>query len=208
MRGVAFEPKYNFKQHGWNAQTLYLYSHCGTHMDAPIHFDAGPQTVDEIPLEQCMGPAWVVNLDGIQPKALITVTSLGSIATRLAPGDSLLLRTGWSAFVDQAKWREELPRVSLELARWCVDKRVKMLGVEPPSVADVNHLPEVIEVHQTLLAGGVLIVEGLTNLELINRDKVFFAALPLKPLGGDGSPVRAFAVEGEVSADWGLLMAH
>ena len=195
MRGVAFEPKFNFKEHGWNAQTLHLYSHCGTHMDAPIHSEAGDQTIDEIPLAQCMGPAWLVKLDGIAPKTLITVADLGDIATRFAPGDSLLLRTGWSAFVDQAKWRDELPRISLELARWCVEKRVKLLGVEPPSVADVNNLPEVIQIHQTLLGGGVLIVEGLTNLEAITQEKIFFAALPLKPLRGDGSPVRAFAME-------------
>jgi len=37
MRGVTFEPKHNFKEHGWNALTLQLYSHCGTHMDAPSH---------------------------------------------------------------------------------------------------------------------------------------------------------------------------
>jgi len=96
------------------------------------------------------------------------------------------------AFVDEAKWRDELPRVSLELTRWRVEHRVKLLGVEPPSVADVNHLPELIGIHQTLLGGGVLIVEGLTNLDAIFQEKVFFAALPLKPLRGDGSPVRAF----------------
>jgi len=141
------------------------------------------------------GPAWLVKLDGIAPKTLITVADLGEIAARLAPGDSLLLRTGWSVFVDQAKWRDELPRISLELARWCVEKHVKLLGVEPPSVADVHNLPEVVQIHQTLLGGGVLIVEGLTNLEAITQEKVFFAALPLKPLGGDGSPVRAFAME-------------
>lgn len=200
MRGVAFEPKCNFKEHGWNAQTLHLYSHCGTHMDAPIHSEAGDQTIDEIPLAQCMGTAWLVKLDGIAPRALITVANLGDIAARLAPGDSLILRTGWSAFVDQPKWRDELPRVSLELAQWCVAKQVKLLGVEPPSVADVNNLPEVIQVHQTLLRGGVLIVEGLTNLEAVTQERVFFAALPLKPLRGEGSPVRAFAVEGEGAA--------
>jgi kynurenine formamidase len=196
MRGVAFEPTFQFQDHGWNAQTLHLYSHCGTHMDAPFHSEAGDQTIDEVPLAQCLGPAWLVKLDGIAPKALITVADLGDIAVRLAPGDSLLLRTGWSAFVDQAKWRDELPRISLELARWCVEKRVKLLGVEPPSVADVHNLPEVIQIHQTLLGGGVLIVEGLTNLDAITQERVFFAALPLKPLRGDGSPVRAFAMEG------------
>ncbi|MHB8897169.1 MAG: cyclase family protein [Thermoguttaceae bacterium] len=195
MRGVAFEPTFHFQEHGWNAQTLHLYSHCGTHMDAPIHSEAGRQSIDEIPLARCMGPAWLVKLDGIAPRTLISVADLGNVATRLEPGDSLLLRTGWSALVDQARWRDELPRISLELARWCVEKRVKLLGVEPPSVADVHNLPEVIQIHQTLLGGGVLIVEGLANLEAITQEKVLFAALPLKPLGGDGSPVRAFAVE-------------
>jgi kynurenine formamidase len=60
----------------------------------------------------------------------------------------------------------------------------------------VKHLPELIRIHQTLLRGGVLIVEGLINLDAIVQEKFFFAALPLKPLRGDGSPVRAFAVEG------------
>ena len=196
MRGVACEPKFNFKEHGWNAQTLHLYSHCGTHMDAPTHAEAGDRTIDEVPLSQCMGPAWLVKLDGIAARALITVADIGSIAPRFVPGESLILRTGWSAFIDDAKWRDELPRVSLELARWCVEHRVKLLGVEPPSVADVNDLPELNLIHKTLLEGGVLPVEGLTNLGEISQERVFFAALPLKPLRGDGSPVRAFAVEG------------
>lgn len=197
MRGVEFEPRFNFREHGWNACTLHLYSHCGTHMDAPLHSEAGPDSIDEIPLSRCLGPAWVVPLDGIAPRALITVSDLGDIAARLAPRDSLLLRTGWSAWVDQPRWRDELPRVSLELARWCVARQVNILGVEPPSVADVHNLPELVAVHQTLLGGGVLIVEGLTNLDALAPGKVFFAALPLKPLRGDGSPVRAFAIEGD-----------
>jgi kynurenine formamidase len=201
MRGVACEPKFNFREHGWNAQTLHLYSHCGTHIDAPTHSEAGDLTIDQVPLSQCMGPAWLVKLDGIAPRTMITVADLDDIATRFAPGDSLILRTGWSAFVDEAKWRDELPRVSLELAGWCVEHHVKLLGVEPPSVADVNHLPELIQIHQTLLSGGVLIVEGLINLDAISQEKFFFAALPLKPLQGDGSPVRAFAIEsGQLTA--------
>lgn len=196
MRGVACEPKFNFREHGWNAQTLHLYSHCGTHMDAPTHVEAGDGTIDEVPLEQCMGAAWLVKLDGISPRTLITVADLGAIAARFAPGESLILRTGWSAFVDETKWRDELPRVGPELAGWCVENRVKLLGVEPPSVADVNNRTELIGIHRILLGGEVLIVEGLTNLQAITQEKVFFAALPLKPLSGDGSPVRAFAVEG------------
>ena len=72
-----------------------------------------------------------------------------------------------------------------------------MLGVETPSIADVNNLPEVTLIHKILLGGGVNIVEGLTNLDaLAPGEKVFFAALPLKIAGGDGCPCRAFAFEG------------
>ena len=196
MRGVDFEPKFNFADHGWNAQTLHLYSHCGTHMDAPLHSEAGDESIDEVPLERCMGPAWVVDLDGIAPRSVITVGHLGSVGQRLMAGDSLLLRTGWSRFVNETRYRDELPPVSLDFANWCADHGVRMLGVEPPSVADVHNLAEVVPVHQALLRGGVLIVEGLTNLDALRDEKVFFCAVPLKPLRGDGAPVRAFAIEG------------
>ena len=70
-----------------------------------------------------------------------------------------------------------------------------MIGVEPPSVAEINNASEVTDIHQILLSGGVVIVEGLSNLEALQRSKVFFVALPLKIEGGDGSPCRALAIE-------------
>ncbi len=70
-----------------------------------------------------------------------------------------------------------------------------MLGVEPPSVADVHNMDEVTAVHKTLLGGGVIVVEGLANLDQIQSEKVTFMAFPLKIAGGDGAPVRALAIE-------------
>jgi kynurenine formamidase len=200
MRGFASEPKYTVARDGWNASTLSLYTHAGTHMDSQIHFEAGPETLDQIPLERCLGPAWLVNLAGIAPKALIEITHFGEVANQFQPGDSLLLRTDWSRHVDNpAIYRDQLPRISEGLARWCVDKRVKILGVEPPSIADVTNLPEVTFIHKILLGGGVNIVEGLTNLDALAPGKLFFVALPLKISGGDGCPCRAFAVEGNLA---------
>ena len=59
----------------------------------------------------------------------------------------------------------------------------------------MNDLPEVTEVHQTLFRGGVVIVEGLVNLDQLTQPIVEFIALPLKVNDGDGSPVRAIAIE-------------
>jgi kynurenine formamidase len=70
-----------------------------------------------------------------------------------------------------------------------------MLGVEPPSVADVNNAEELKSVHKILLGGGVIVVEGLVNLEKISEEKVTLIAMPLKISGGDGAPARVLAIE-------------
>lgn len=203
MRGFHAEPTSRYETDGWNASTLHLYSHCGTHMDAQVHFEAGPETVDQHALRRCMGPAWLVNLSPILPKTLIEVVHLGDVASHFTSGESLLLRTDWSKHLeDPGLYRDSLPRISPSLAEWCVEKRVKILAVEPPSVADVNNKAEVTRVHKILLGGGVLIVEGLAHLDQVRARKVFFAALPLKPLGGDGCPCRAIAIEGIPPNGW------
>jgi kynurenine formamidase len=63
-------------------------------------------------------------------------------------------------------------------------------------VADVNDKEELTRIHKILLGGNITIVEGLTNLEALTKERVFFVAAPLKIEGGDGCPCRAFAVEG------------
>jgi kynurenine formamidase len=195
MPGVSFDTARTLEKDGWNAKTLHLYSHAGTHMDAPLHFGVNGPTIDQILPESCIGPAWVVNLNGIAPKTQITVAHLGEVADKVQAGDSLLLKTGWSQHSQEKKYRDELPRISEALAYWCAEKKVKMLGVEPPSVADVNNLEEVTLIHKILLEAGVIIVEGLTNLEQLTQEKVTFMALPLKITGGDGAPARAIAIE-------------
>ncbi len=197
IRGVEFEKLHTTNEHGWNSRMLHLYSHAGTHMDAPLHFAAGDGTIDRIPLEHCFVPAWVIELTGIKPKELITVGHLGAVADKVRPDDGLLFKTGWSKYIDQPRYyRDSFPRVSQELAEWCVERRIRLLGIEPPSVADVNSLEEITLIHRILLTRSIIIVEGLTNLTALREERVLFGALPLKIEGGDGSPCRAFAVEG------------
>jgi arylformamidase len=196
MRGVEWEQAKTVEDDGWNARTVHLYSHAGTHMDAQTHFAAGPGTIDTTPLERCMGSAWVINLDGIEDQCEITIADLGRVSKEFKSGESLLLRTGWSRHVGNPQhYRDHFPRISEELAHWCVENQVNILGVEPPSVANVNDMAELTRIHQILLGANITIVEGLTNLDALSQDKVFFVAAPLKIEGGDGFPCRAFAIE-------------
>jgi arylformamidase len=195
MPGVDVSIAKRLEVEGWNATTLSLYSHCGTHMDAPRHFLPEGATLDRQDLSVCIGPATVVNLAPAEPRQLITVDDLSAVDDAIGPGTRLLFRTDWHKRYGTPEYRNELPRISLELAQWLVERKVAMIGVEPPSVADVNNKQELTEVHQTLFRGNVLIVEGLANLDQIRSSNIEFIALPMKITGGDGSPVRAIAIE-------------
>jgi kynurenine formamidase len=195
MRGVKIEPARILEKDGWNASTLSLYSHCGTHMDVPIHFGVGRQTIDQLDVSRLIGPAWVVDVRPIEPRASIGVEHMNGIADKIEPGDGVLICTGWSEYSGQDRYGNELPRISADLARWCVEKRVRILGVEPPSVADVNNIEELTTVHKILFKGNVIVVEGLANLQSLTKPKVTLIALPLKIADGDGAPARALAIE-------------
>ncbi len=195
MRGVEFEVNSTIEGKGWNTTKLHLYSHAGTHMDAQHHFVSQGETLDALALDKCVGPALVIDLTFLKPRELITVEHLAPYAEKIGPGTRLLLKTGWSVRIDSPAYRSHLPRVSLPLAEWLAERQVALLGVEPPSVADINSKEELTSIHRTLLKAGIVIVEGLANLDALQQEQVTFIALPLKLKGGDGSPVRAIAIE-------------
>jgi kynurenine formamidase len=196
MRGVTLEPYTRMADRGYNTTTAHLYSHAGTHMDAPGHFVEKGGPIDQVPLEKCVGPALVIDLTHKASNSLITVEDVAPYEDKITKGGRLLLRTDWDHRANQPAYRNDMPRISADLARWLVDKEIALLGVQTPSVASVRpaHRDELIEVHQILLRAEIVIVESLANLDQFGQETVHFVALPLKIVGCDGSPVRAIAI--------------
>jgi kynurenine formamidase len=193
MRGVEIQPNTSIENDGYNTTNLKLYSHAGTHADAPRHFLDDGKTLEHVDLRQCVGPALVVDVSHAAPGSLITVADLDQQAAAIGAGSRVLFYTGWDAHAGLPDYRTSFPRISRPLAAWLVERGVWLVGVETPSVAAVHDRQELADVHRILLRGGVVIVECLTNLRLLPAE-VFFIALPLKIQGGDGSPVRAVAM--------------
>ncbi len=77
--------------------------HGGTHLDAPVHCARGQHSVDEIPLEQLLGPAVVVDVSAAAAANAdyqVTVANLEAFEAahgRIPDGALLLVRTGFSA---------------------------------------------------------------------------------------------------------------
>ncbi|MCW1969025.1 MAG: cyclase family protein [Anaerolineae bacterium] len=198
MRGVSLEPNTSIAVNGFNTSNYHLYSHCGTHMDAPLHFVDGGNTIDKLDLRKCMGEAHVINCAHAAPNAILYVEDLGDAAQHIQPGDRVLIRTDWDRFADDENdYRANMPRLSPALAHWLVQAGVVLIGLETPSVASLRpeNKAELIEVHQILLRSEMVIVESLCNLKQLQKARVQFIALPLKLDGKDGSPVRAIAIE-------------
>jgi len=194
MRGVAFENAKSKSVDGWNSKTLHLYSHAGTHMDAPFHFEVNNQTIDEFEVSRFVCDSWVIPIDA-HAEQKIKLADLNAYPDLINKGDGVILKTGWSAFVHEDKYRQALPGIHESLANWFVGKGINMLAVETPSIADVMDMEEVTKIHEILLDGDIIIVEGLTNLDAVSKEKVKLIALPLKIKGGDGAPARVIAME-------------
>jgi len=194
MPGVQLETAKSVEKEGWNARNLHLYSHSGTHIDAPVHFGVEGPTIDQIPVSKFMTRTWMVSVEA-EAGGLIEIAHLQEFKDKISAGESIVIKTGWSKKYGTNAYRDLLPRISAELADWLVEKKINIIGVEPPSVADVNNLEEVTLIHKKLLSGGITIVEGLTNLEAVTVNPFLMVALPLKIKDGDGAPARVIAIE-------------
>jgi kynurenine formamidase len=104
-------------------------------------------------------------------------------------GAIILLHTGMDVLFGKGEYFEKEVGISEEVARFLVEKKIKGVGIDAPSID-----PYPFEVHRILLAHEILIFESLTNLKaLVERTATFFG-VPLKLTGCSGSPIRAFAL--------------
>lgn len=163
-------------------------AHCGTHLDAPLHFVRQGDDVATMPL--ILPEIMVISAreDLILPEVL---TNQPSIA-----GKAVLFSTGWEKHAGTKAFFAEFPVLSQSLAEMLVAQDVALVGVDSPSVD-----PAIgdYSVHRTLLSAGIAIVEGLVNLPRLiplieSGHRLRLAAWPLRIQGLEGSPIRAVAL--------------
>jgi kynurenine formamidase len=179
--------------HGVNVSRIVMGSHQGTHLDAPLHFEAGGTPLDQIPLGRFFGPARLVDLapgGALEPKTPISVEMLGPHGSAFQSGARVVYRTGWDRQFGRPEYFTDLPSLTLEAAEWIADRRIGLLGMDTPTPSKIAGRA----CHHALLAKGIeiVIVEGLANLDRL-PDRFTFIAFPLNLAGCDGSPVRAVA---------------
>jgi kynurenine formamidase len=157
-------------------------------MDAPLHFYNGVPTIDQVPLEQCIGPAVLIDVSSLGPRGEVHPDHLRASEASIRSIPKVVLRTGWSGRWGHADYFLDYPVISEAAAEWLISRSVHLIGLDTPSV-DREPNPA----HYAILGAHAVIVENLTNLEQITQSPFELIVQPLPLRGLDGSPVRAVA---------------
>jgi kynurenine formamidase len=186
--------------------------HGGTHLDAPIHFAQGRQTVDRLPLDRLVGDAVVLDVSAEAAKNAdyqVTVddfTRWEQAHGAIPAGAIVLVRTGFSRrWPDAAGYlgttergaagaaKLHFPGLHPDAARWLVANRsIDAFGID---TASIDHGPSTLfESHRILYERDIPAFENLTNLDRLPATGALVVALPMKIGGGSGAPLRAIAI--------------
>ena len=166
-----------------------LSSHAGTHVDPPAHYLRDGTTVDRLPLDVLVGPAWLAHLAG---PSHVTATALAAAGIP-AGTQRLLLRTANSdAPLNPADFDPSFIGLTEDAARWLLAAGIRLVGIDGPSIEPFESPGD--PGHRLLLGAGVIIVEGLV-LAGVSPGPYQFYCLPLPIAGGDGAPARAVLID-------------
>lgn len=176
--------------------TVYMWSHVGTHVEAPLHFLTKGGDTASLTIENLMGPAIVLDFRHKEVNEPISKEELQA-AGDIQVGDRVLIMTGRH---DQYRTPEshDRPYLTEEAVRWLVeDRKINCLGTDSSGfeVRGVSHHPN----HRILNNAGIPVIECLTKLVELEQQRVYLIALPWPVEGLDACPIRAIAIEPE---DW------
>lgn len=202
------------KGYFYAANSFSTAEHGGTHIDAPVHFAEGRHSVDQIPLEQLVGPSALIDITqkcAADPDYQITPEDFAAWEREhgaLPQNVIVILRTGFGArWPDRKSYmgtdergegavaKLHFPGLHPEAARWLTrERRVKAVGLDTPSIdyGQSTHF----ESHRILFERNIPAFENLANLDKLPAKDFLVIALPMKIKGGSGGPLRVIALVG------------
>jgi kynurenine formamidase len=122
---------------GW--EEVQAITHTATHMDAPYHYGAESggepaKTIDEVPLDWCLGEAVVLDVRHLEAGAEIGVddleAALDDLDHELSAGEIVLLQTGADELWGSPEYLIEFPGLGGEATRWLVEQGVRVIGTD------------------------------------------------------------------------------
>jgi kynurenine formamidase len=200
--GFRLELKLDYPE-GLRVQNAKHHAGVGTHMDAPSHFIELGLDISDIPLENLIIPACVIDLSSKRsPNLLVSTEDLKTFEKRHGkiPKNSLFaVYTGWDEYWTQPlryrnpdeEGKMHFPGFSADAAQFLVEREVAGIGIDTLSPDGSN---EGFPVHLALLGAKKYILENLANLIKVPPVGAYIIAFPMKVLNGTEAVARVAAL--------------
>ena len=204
--GIAYETGATFAENGFNLYTLTLNEHTGTHIDAPLHFSADGQSVDEIPVSSLVCPLCVIDIReaaDADPDAQVTPDDLTAwIAANgeIPDGACVAMLSGWDAKTGGPEFRGADDAGGLHFPGFHIEA-TEMLMEETGAVAmavdslSLDHGPSGdFATHYAWLPSGRYGIECIAGLSQVPAAGATLVVGAPKVGRGTGGPARIFAM--------------
>ncbi|MCO5161241.1 MAG: cyclase family protein [Mesorhizobium sp.] len=186
---------------GWAVERIRLSTHNGTHLDAPYHYhstmDGGKRaiTIDEVPLEWCVGPGVKLDFRHLPDGHVVTAAEVeaefGRIGHTLQPGDIVLVNTAAGAAYGQPDYVLRGCGMGMEATCWMTERGMRVCGTDGWSwdapfvhtakkVAASGDASLIWEGHRAGMVRGYCHMEKLANLEQLPSHGFQVQCFPVK----------------------------
>lgn len=173
---------------GYRETLLHMFSHTGTHMDAPAHMLLDGAPLDSYDADKFTGTAVVVDCRG---EADISLPLLKRYD--LDGVDFVLFCTGWDKKWGTPDYYEGFPCLTPDAAAYLATLPLKGVGEDSISLDPCGSVD--FPNHITLLRADFVNTENLAGLDALIGRRFTFVTLPLKFENSDGCSCRAIAME-------------
>jgi len=204
--GFKAEQKFNFKESGFNLFELTINEHTGTHMDAPLHFSADGNSVDEIPVENLVVPLAVIDIKekaAANADAQVTPDDIKAWISANGPLPEkccVAMNSGWDKHVGSDKFRGEDADKKMHFPGFHIEA-TKMLMEESSAVGmavdtlslDFGPSADFVS-HYAWLPTNRWGLENIANLDALPAKGATLVVGAPKHKGGSGGPARIIAL--------------
>jgi arylformamidase len=168
-----------------NVSEIKMGCHCGTHLDAPVHFVPGAPAVEDLSLDDLIGPALVVEF----PDSVEQIHAEHLEQANIPAGvRRVLFKTRNSKLWErkETQFSKDYCGVEADAAQWLIDRGLKVVGHDHLSICPFHDL---LVPHRLFFEARVIVIEGV-NLTNIEPGLYQLICMPLNIQGSDGAPCR------------------
>ncbi len=181
---------------GYFESRIDVSGHYSTHIDAPALMYAGGDVVADLPIQQLMGEAILMDFSHLSPGDEITKTQLedwiqknGDVKDKI-----VVLFTGMQRIVDKPEFIENWIGLTGEAAEFMASRGIKVVASDSCNIDCVAGKDIDFPAHHTFLRRGIPNVENLRNLDKLPRSGFYMIVAPMKLDKSSGAPARVIAL--------------